>query len=237
MDWTSRTHLIIDRTQPVDTGKLSYGDLEKMRLSIAEMPTGNRQSQMLPIENQLQRAGEILQESFYTFRELVFDKIIMKEVAPPTNLLGPMVLRVHCKGSLSLDEDFVVSSPEFLPENTFDKNKVLSWGANVEALAFFWILMTKLLAGIDVGFIERDWPIKDEEYKVDCIYINRPAGRNDLPRLKHEVTIVSVGPDEEYVFDLTAAQFGHLRPVTPLGEYEKKFPPLSIGAYKQFGHR
>lgn len=92
------------------------------------------------------------------------------------------------------------------------------------------------ILGLDVGFIEKDWPIKDEKYQVDCLYTDRPAG-NNMPRLKHEVTIVSVGPDEEYVFDLTAAQFGHLRPVTPLGEYEKKFPPLSFGAYKQFGHR
>ncbi|KAH6715763.1 hypothetical protein BKA61DRAFT_719791 [Leptodontidium sp. MPI-SDFR-AT-0119] len=157
----------------------------------------------------LYRAGDILQQLFYQYREKLFDRRLAKIENRCSKLYIYDRNFTDHELSKPLREDTItVSFPEMMYKTPEDKKAVLVHIACSDAIAFFHDLAGYLLSACVFH--------KDHDQKIVGI---TATGQVDGAQ-PHDIWIVTLkASGEKYAVDLTGAQFGYYEPVSPWDEF------------------
>ncbi|KAH6663165.1 hypothetical protein B0J14DRAFT_277971 [Halenospora varia] len=162
------------------------------------------------------RAGAVLQDVFYIFRESMFDMAIRKV---EQHLNGTIYIHQLPRPPVSLDVEMLQPLSKDLELTDEQKHAILSYGAGEDALVWLYPLADKLLnhlhADISELVIDHRRDAKHPTIRID----------QDGQRFSNEGTHVFwgirlQGTEEDYALDLAGAQYGYPDPVTPFKRYE-----------------
>ncbi|KAF7191793.1 hypothetical protein HII31_06838 [Pseudocercospora fuligena] len=157
------------------------------------------------------RAGELLQDAFYTWRRTAFD----------VNLR-----RIRKDGeTLAIEEDvFLVPDgksvffdfPDDQLPDTNDKHKLLSFLSCSEASAWMYELVKKSFEGISTSIEELAHQVPPSKVHIKRYYAHGGYDRN---LYNHEVLAIDCRNGKSYIVDLAGAQYGQYQAVMLLDEY------------------
>ncbi|KAL8773311.1 MAG: hypothetical protein Q9209_001705 [Squamulea sp. 1 TL-2023] len=165
----------------------------------------------------LYRAADTTQALFYVFREITFDKLIVK-----VKRKGDQLLLYE---GLYKDECFV-PFPTSLVKDGDDKKAILVYMACGDAYAYMDVALKLMLEDISMDLLDfatkprNKNPLKIREFW----YTGQEAYSNHV---RHEALKVKLKDGSMFVIDLTGAQFGYHVPVMPINLYDKIWAEVS----------
>ncbi|TVY73477.1 hypothetical protein LSUE1_G007415 [Lachnellula suecica] len=181
----------------------------------------------LKTRKMLFRAGELLQEIFYVYREQVFDKVFVKvEKRDGKMLLHQGEYPPLSKMSNALDLLFpfdpsVVSDP-------LDKASILTYMACGDAVAWMHDLVKYVLPDLCSKFKEMRVMIQNRERHLVMVTEGEEHS-SDQPHCILKVKLKN--SDEWYIVDLAGAQYGFFEPIVPAVMYEKSYVRSHIDSH------
>ncbi|KAL9003550.1 MAG: hypothetical protein Q9188_003591 [Gyalolechia gomerana] len=157
----------------------------------------------------LYRAAETAQELFYVYREVVFDKHIVKAERKGNEM-------ILYEGRY---EECFVPFPSSLFPDEKEKKAVLTYLACGDAYAYMDAVLKTMLEGISSKLVEA--PVKLRVTNPLKIRIFFVTGKEDIHEYQHEIVIVTLKDGSAYVIDLAGAQYGYHEPAMPIKAYER----------------
>ncbi|KAL2065309.1 hypothetical protein VTL71DRAFT_2978 [Oculimacula yallundae] len=167
-----------------------------------------------PTRKMLYRAGSVLQEIFYMYREHMFDKLVVKmektegRVHLYEGIYDPVYLS---------DIQCLIPFPTGLCQTAEDKMSLLVQLACDDASAWLDELIIYILSGIassikEIGCLPKNSRL--EMISVSC------DGTIPITNFGHELIKVKLlNGGEEFALDLSSAQYGYFEPVVPWSYY------------------
>ncbi|KAL3419625.1 set domain-containing protein 5 [Phlyctema vagabunda] len=164
----------------------------------------------------LYRAGKILQEMFYMYRELLFDKSITKVTKEGDTI---HVYEGQYPVDIKSDMEAIFPFPSDVFTNDLDKKAILTHLACFDAVAWMHEPIKHMLSSF-TRFCR--------EYYVFCRYrklkvVSDLQGEDDNINYKHEFVSVELKSTtnclESYALDLAGAQYGYYNAVSTFHEY------------------
>ncbi|KAL8833231.1 MAG: hypothetical protein Q9170_004395 [Blastenia crenularia] len=157
----------------------------------------------------LYRAAETAQELFYVYREIAFDKLIVKVERKK----GEMILHEG-----HYEECFVPFPAALFPDEK-DKKAVLAYLACGDAYGYLDVVLQTMLEGTSSKTLEAPVKIKPATpLKIREFWV---TGDENPVDYQHEVLIVTLKDGSRYVVDLAGAQYGYHEPIIPFNLYEE----------------
>ncbi|CZT08056.1 uncharacterized protein RAG0_13280 [Rhynchosporium agropyri] len=165
----------------------------------------------------LYRAGSVLQEIFYMYREKLYEKFYVKIEKSE----GRLVLY---EGQYSLSTPFITAPtdclipfPETLCQTAEDKKSILVHLSCDDASAWLHEVLMYILVDIAVSIEEVRCVPKNK--KLVITHVHPDQTRQD-PNFEHEIIKVKLqNGGEEYALDFSGAQDGYFEPVIPWWKY------------------
>ncbi|KAL8733122.1 MAG: hypothetical protein Q9166_002314 [cf. Caloplaca sp. 2 TL-2023] len=156
----------------------------------------------------LYRAASIAQELFYIYREIAFDKLILKVERKE----GEMILYE------GMYKDLVfIPFPASLFKDDKEKKAMLTYLACGDAWGYMDVLLKTMLNGISSKLSDITLKLK-RKHPLKLRMIN-PRNEEDLNDYRHEVMKVELKDGSTFIVDLAGAQYGYLVPVMPYDAY------------------
>ncbi|KAL8942158.1 MAG: hypothetical protein Q9211_001527 [Gyalolechia sp. 1 TL-2023] len=156
----------------------------------------------------LYRAAETAQELFYIYREIVFDKLIVKVARKEKEIIVHEGLYEEC---------FIPFPSSLFPEEK-EKKAMLTYLACGDVCGYLGVVLKTMLNDISSRLLETPVKLKaTNPLKIRLHYYL--DGSEDLNSYQHEVLTVTLKDGSVYVVDLAGAQYGYHEPVMPLKTY------------------
>ncbi|KAH7386508.1 hypothetical protein BKA64DRAFT_759242 [Cadophora sp. MPI-SDFR-AT-0126] len=165
----------------------------------------------------LYRAGDLLQQIFYVYREKVFDRRLAKIEKKGSKLYvyDADLTEAYMKKPLTIHRLFA-PFPEKVCETIEDKQAVLVQSASEDGIAWLHDIAKHILTGISSSIAEVCLIPKNPHQKI--VRMDGIGAFNTVDQ--HVIWVVKPkDSDEEYAIDISGAQFGHYEPVTPWSHY------------------
>ncbi|KAL5331998.1 hypothetical protein ACEPPN_001541 [Leptodophora sp. 'Broadleaf-Isolate-01'] len=178
----------------------------------------------------LYRAGSVLQEMFYMYREKLFDKYIERIEKRDGRLV---LYEGQYKTLVTAQTDCLIPFPDNLCQTPEEKLSVLAHLSCDDASAWLHDILKYILVGIAADICETRCVTKNK--KLDIIAVNADDSVQDTD-FGHEFLIIKlVHGGEQYAMDLSSAQHGHFEPVVPWKKYFES-RVLKLLQRPQFNH-
>ncbi|KAH7386503.1 hypothetical protein BKA64DRAFT_711727 [Cadophora sp. MPI-SDFR-AT-0126] len=160
------------------------------------------------------RAGSILQEIFYMYREKMFDKLIARIDKSQGRLI---IHEGRYNPLITADIDCLIPFPANLCQTEEDKKSVLVHLACDDASAWLHDILKYTLAGIASNIVEVRGVVQNKKLEIIAIDVLGNLQNTDFEHEFLKIKLVNGG--EEYGLDLSSAQFGYYEPIVPWRQY------------------
>ncbi|KAL8789980.1 MAG: hypothetical protein Q9213_000866 [Squamulea squamosa] len=177
------------------------------------------------MRTKLYRAADIAQALFYVYREIGFDKLIVK-VEKTTN---EIVLHEGEYGS----HVFIPFPASLFPDET-DKKAVLAYLACGDAYGYLDVFLKSVLTDIASELLEV--PVKVCAQNPLNLRLFRYDGSEDTAKYQHEALKVKLKSGSDFIVDLASAQYGYHAPVVPYKTYLRTRAEC-FGPVRPFGYQ
>jgi hypothetical protein len=193
----------------------------------------------------LYRAGYLLQDMFYRYREAMFDRyLVRKETKGDTTFLYE-----GWYPHVTSQMDMLIPFPHELVTTDEEKKALLAHLACTDAVGWMhdivkhflkgWIsrqthckIITNQLLDIVVEITEIETKTQNRKFQLKTVAINGQIDDEDYP---HSIFMVKLKHGGGlYALDLTGAQFGYHQPVVPFVEYSENRAE-SVWGFESFG--
>ncbi|KAF2772405.1 hypothetical protein EJ03DRAFT_372151 [Teratosphaeria nubilosa] len=170
----------------------------------------------------MHRAAEVLQATFYAFREAAFD-LDINSVTKNGNVLEVHHREVDAAGAMTRSP--LSRFPDKLLANGDDKKAILAHAACTDATAYLHELRVKLLRGITpiIKTVDEGHICVDRRHERIRRFLDLLDGTSKLDTgvSFHEVIILSCTYGSKFVFYPAGAQYGQYSPLLRLDDYLK----------------
>ncbi|KAE9380047.1 hypothetical protein N431DRAFT_315648, partial [Stipitochalara longipes BDJ] len=177
--------------------------------------------EQLQVRKLFYRAGDILQEVFYIYKEKIF---LMKILSVKVMENGDINLKMDNMDNMtqiSMMPTFAELFQKF-PGNKCGsrgaRKAVLTFGSGTDAVAWMHDMVKHMLKGIAVKIEEIS--VEPQNHKRQVINLDhQPEQSQGGFKAYHDILKVEIKNGEVYALDLAGAQFGYYDPITPWEEY------------------
>ncbi|KUJ14539.1 uncharacterized protein LY89DRAFT_736570 [Mollisia scopiformis] len=183
----------------------------------ASWPTHKSICKRLKMRKMVYRAGDILQEMFYMFREHVFNKRVFKIEYKE----GKMFIFDDQKPERFPDDEMMACHvpgpfPHSMCKADEDRKALRTHMACSDAVAYLHEVVDHVFGGMPCVLTELD--IKPKNHKREAVSVMRGV----VDAIDHQHNIIKVklrSNGEAFILDLASAQYGYYEPITVWTDY------------------